>query len=401
MTEKQAEHPHIYELVMQGSYELRRALGIDDSSYTVSVSNANDPRKYYLHNVLNEVDKAVFGVMFANSFLVDNINTPPPIESDKQLNNKILQTKIDELSIWRRKLIEILIDLIGFRKANNKNYYSHYNCLHELARKKKELNDRIDFWGCNNKALAQDIHLLQQSAEQQAIQLDPIKCWYANKEKLTQKIQCKLSDEKECFKKILLQAKKHEKALLLSYRNSFGKPSELLHSKRIIDETNVDLKDFSHAIQGVCVLCLHVISTVKDLLRIHNVKGAIKKISNAIKKNAYPVLLFNLRTKPKIAVGDFVATPNGPAQVKKVSKTKFGYKTLHVKFLMTSPSNIEVEEYLAEEIQLIAPQKLLKNEVLRILTEASPNLKPSVRHVNIAIKKQVIELWSLIEKKDP
>ena len=54
MTEKKNEHSHIYELVMQGSYELRRTLGIDDSSYTVSVSNANDSRKYYLYNVLNE-----------------------------------------------------------------------------------------------------------------------------------------------------------------------------------------------------------------------------------------------------------------------------------------------------------------------------------------------------------
>jgi hypothetical protein len=401
MVEKQTEHSYICGLVIQGSYELRRALEIDDSSYTVDVSSAKDPRKYYLHNVLTEVDKANFAVMFANSFLTDNQNAPPPIQADKQLNSKILQVKIDELSMWRRKLVEILIDLIGFRRVNNKNYYRHYNCLHELAKKRKENNDRTDFWGCKNKALEGEIQLLEQSAEQQAIQLDPIKCWYANKEKKTQKIKSTLTNEKECFTRILLIANKREKALLLSYRNSFGKPSELLHPARIIDGSDVDLNDFSYAIQGVCVLSLHVISTVKDLLRMHNVKGVLKKIANALKKNTFPVFLFSHRTSPKIAKGDFVNTPLGLAQVKKVLKNEFKYKTLRVRFLKVQPSKIDIEEYLADEIQLIVPYKVIKQEVVRILTGVNPDLKLNSRRINKAIKNRMLELCSLLENRSP
>lgn len=402
MTEKKNEHSHIYELVMQGSYELRRTLGIDDSSYTVNVSNASDSRKYYLHNVLNEVDKAVFSVMFANSFLMDNVGAPPLAENDKQLNSKILQTKIDELSMWRRKLVEILVDLIGFSKANNQNYYSHYNNLYLLYEIQKEINDQSDFYSCKNQIIAAQLQELKNIASQLSASLLSEKCWYAQIDKKTNHIKFTLEKAEGRFKKILPKAKKYQKPILFTYRNSFGKPSELLHPKRIVEEKLKLLLDLEQSIRAISILGLHVISAIKDLLRIHNTKGPLKQIANVIKKNTFPISSFDKRTKPKIVKGDFVITRDGPAQIMKVSTNeKYGYKKFHVRYLIQSPQISIVDEFIPDEIQFLGAQKMIKKEVLRILKEANPNLKPSGRHVNTAIKKQVIELWSLIGKNAP
>ncbi len=393
---KKANHSDMVELVLSASYDIRRRLKIDDSSSTVSVSNEIDPRTYYLHNVLNEVDKAIFSVMSADDFLPANKDRLAPIEEDKQLDSKVLQSKIDELSLWRRKLTEILVDLIGFRRANNTCYYRHYYYLHKLDSKKKKQSDQKEFWDCNNKQLEQQIQDLTEKATQLTNKLRTDKSWYAKPKK--QAITLKPDDARSRFVKILPQAKKHQKAILLSYQNSFGKPSESLHPKKIVDEKLKILRDVEHSIQGVHYLAMHVISAIKDLLRIHNVKGPLKQIANAIKNNPLPVHIFNLRTNPKISVGDFVITPRGPSRVVKVIKKKeFGYKSFRVEHLIASKSKIEIEEYIPEEVQLLAPKKKIYKKALQILQEAKPGIKVAPQEINKAMRKMVIDLWPRIQ----
>lgn len=398
MKHNEATHEKMYELLIHAASQLRKKLAIDDLSYSVQLSPSTDSKKYFLHNVLNEFDKAVFSLMFACGFLADNRNAAQPQEIDKPMSSKIFQTKIDELALWGRKLVEVLADLIGFKKANVASYYHHYNLLHELNKKKKDTKDRRTFWGCTNKAAAKEIKAIEDDAQQISITLDPQKCWYAEKNKAGQ-IQQKLSNESSRFESILLIANKHHKALLLSYRNAFGKPSELLHPERITEAKDITIQDFEQAIRGLILLGLHVLSAIKDLLRIHNVKGSLKQVANAIKKNPFPISLFTLRTNPSLFVRDFVISPMGPAQIIKKSKSRFGYRTFHVKFLIPQKGVSSIEEYLAEEIRLLAPYKTLKQQVLKILLEANFSIKINNRNINSALKKQVLESWPLMQGK--
>lgn len=398
MEHNEATHEKMYELLMHAASQLRKKLAIDDLSYRVKLSPTTDSKKYFLHNVLNEFDKAVFGLMFACGFLADNRNAAQPQEIDKPMSSKIFQTKIDELTLWRRKLVEVLADLIGFKKANVPSYYHHYNLLHELNKKKKDAKDRRTFWGCTNKAAAREIKAIEDEAQQITINLDPQKCWYAEKNKAGQ-VQQKLNNESSRFESIFSIASKHHKALLLSYRNAFGKPSELLHPERITEAKDTTIQDFEQAIRGLLLLGLHVLSAIKDLLRIHNVKGSLKQVANAIKKNSFPISLFTLRTNPSLFVRDFVISPMGPAQIIKKSKSRFGYRTFHVKFLVAQKGVSLTEEFLAEEIRLLAPYKTLKQQVLRILLDADSSTKTNNRKINSALKKQVLESWPLMQGK--
>lgn len=126
MEDNEIAHEKMYELLVHAASQIRKKLSIDDLSYRVQLSPTTNSKKYYLHNVLNEFDKAMFSLMFACGFLKDNRNAPQPQEIDRPMTNKIFQTKIDELALWRRKLVEILADLIGFKKANASSYYHHY-----------------------------------------------------------------------------------------------------------------------------------------------------------------------------------------------------------------------------------------------------------------------------------
>lgn len=398
MKHNEATHEKMYELLMHAASQLRKKLAIDDLSYRVQLSPSTDSKKYFLHNVLNEFDKAVFSLMFACGFLADNRNAGQPQEIDKPMTSKIFQTKIDELALWRRKLVEVLADLIGFKKANVASYYHHYNLLHELNKKKKDAKDRRTFWDCTNKTAAREIKAIEDNAQQISINLDPQKCWYAEKNKAGQ-IQHKLSNESSRFESILSIASKHHKALLLSYRNAFGKPSELLHPERITEAKDTTIQDFEQAIRGLILLGLHVLSAIKDLLRIHNVKGSLKQVANVIKKNPFPTSLFTFRTNPSLFVRDFVISPGGPAQIIRKSKSRFGYRTFHVKFLIAQKGVSSTEEFLAEEIRLLAPYKTLKQNILKILLEANPSIKIDNRKLNKAMKNQVLESWPLLQGK--
>lgn len=398
MEDNQIAHEKMYELLVHAASQIRKKLSIDDLSYRVQLSPTTNSKKYYLHNVLNEFDKAMFSLMFACGFLKDNHNAPQPQEIDRPMTSKIFQTKIDELALWRRKLVEILADLIGFKKANASSYYHHYYLLHELNKKKKDAKDRRTFWGCTNKAAAREIKALEDNIQQITINIDLKKCWYAEKNKAGQ-IQQKLNNESLRFESILMIASKHHKALLLSYRNAFGKPSELLHPERITETKDTTLEDFEQAIGGVTLLGFHVLSAIKDLLRIHNVKGSLKQVANVIKKNQFPINLFTLRTNPLLFVKDFVLSPMGPAQIIRKSKSRFGYRTFHVKFLIAQKGISSTEEFLAEEIRLLAPYKILKQNILKILLEANPSIKIDNRKLNKAMKNQVLESWPLMQGK--
>lgn len=398
MKYNEATYEEMYELLIHAASQLRKKMAIDDLSYRVQLSPNTDSKKYYLHNALTEFDKAMFALMFACGFLADNRNAAQPQEIDKPMSSKIFQTKIDELALWRRKLVEVLADLIGFKKANVASYYHHYNLLHELNKKKKDAKDRRTFWSCTNKAAAKEIKVIENDAQQLSINLDPQKCWYAEKNKVGQ-IQQKLSNESSRFESILLIASKHHKALLLSYRNAFGKPSELMHPERITEAKDTTIHDFEQAIRGLFLLGLHVLSAIKDLLRIHNVKGSLKQVANVIKKNLFPINLFTIRTNPALFLRDFVISPMGPAQIIRKSKSRFGYRTFHVKFLIAQKDVSSTEEYLAEEIRLLAPYKILKQKILKILLEANPFIKIDNRKLNKAMKNQVLESWPLMQGK--
>lgn len=375
----------ICEELINAIYQLRIILKIDDSNANFNINEIkHDFRKYYIHLVLVEVEKALLSILSNESFLTGDVEGE---ENDKYIQSKILESKIDEFSLWRRKFIEIFIDLIGFKKANEPIYYQHYILIHELARKNKQKEDRKHFWGCNSDFLNREIKDLK-------AQIDEIsksnnfnsKQWYIQNEKAYKGNITSIR-----FKKIFPNIKKHQKPFLLSYQNPFGKLSGFVHPKKQYNGEK-SIKDYKCNLAGINVLAMYIIVEIKDLLRIRNVKDPLRSLARRVKNNKFPSKIFKLRTNPSYKKGEFVKTPEGPAKIVKIVKKKDYYKTFHVKYLGQS---IEAcEEYVGDEIQLLANNeqiKKIRKKVLDILKEN--NTKASYFKISKAIEDMVKESY--------
>jgi hypothetical protein len=293
-----------------------------------------------------------------------------------------------------------LVGIIGFRRANSQDYYRHYVELHELDTKKKILNDMHEFSGIKNKNLEMQITELEQQADSLASKLDPDKCWYAKNRRGA--ITRNLSTFSDRFKKVFPYMKEYEKAALITYDASFGRQSCLLHSGKPVERENVTLNTMGAHIGRVSILAAHVLTATKDLGRIHNIRGILKTIADATKKNDYPIKLFRQRTQPEISEGDFVVTVWGDlGQVKKVIKSKYGYKAFRVQYLDRLPMpGIPVDDFPAENIRLLRKRKPLVDEVRQEILKVTPELKPSTRELNRLIEEAVLHLWNNVGLKD-
>jgi hypothetical protein len=394
------KHKFFYGIPIRGGDLLRKRLRIDDKSYHfIWGPNTSAPRDYFLYGVLNETDKAGISMMQHADFVRES-KANYDAEKHKQnqrLSDNILQSRIDELTIWQRKMTEILIDLIGFRAANSGDYYRHYIIVHELADKRKAQKDFRTFYKCENKNLGDQIIELEQKAAQLAAKLDPTKCWYIKLNNQNQ-ITTGLMGFEGRFKTVFPIMKDVQKAVLRTYGTSFGMQSEMLHPSTISRGRNkpLDLDDVDSHISRIGILSLHVIAAAKDLMRIHNVKGFLKEIADLAKNNEYPITLFKKQTSPKIEVGDYVTAYNDLAQVTKVIKSTYGYKSFRVKYLETPPMpEIPEDEFTAQYVHLLYSYKDLEKGMRRTINLIKPARKRiSSKRLEESITGGVIDAWN-------
>lgn len=398
--EDKKRHQAFYDIPLRGGNLLRSKLKIDDNSYHFMWGpNTSAPRDYYLYSVFNETDKAGISMMMHSEFVRESKAThdPKKHEDNQRLSDNILQSKIDELTIWQRKMTEILIDLGGFRQANTEDYFRHFIVVHELSDKRKAQKDFRTFYNCKNKNLDDQIIELEQKAAQLATKLDPKKCWYV-KPNNQGHITTGLMGFEGRFKSVFQKMKDVEKAVLRTYGTSFGRQSDMLHPSTISKGKHkpLNLDDVDLHIVRIGILSLHVISAAKDLLRIHNVKGFLKTVADLAKKNEYPVTLFKKQTSPKIEVGDFVIAYSDLAEVTNVIKSDYGYKSFKVKYLEKPPMpNIPEDTFTAEYVHLLYRKKDLDEAMRKTIKQIEPERKRiSVKRLEDALRGGVIDTWN-------
>ncbi|HEV2412497.1 MAG TPA: hypothetical protein VGS28_01670 [Candidatus Saccharimonadales bacterium] len=402
--EEEKRYKAFTELAIKGGAELRKKLKLSEDAFSLVYGpNTGNPKKYYLTGVLNEVEKAGMAMMYTADFVVESKKKPEPEITDAtgyRIANNAIQVKIDELTVSERKLTETLVDLVGFRRADEADYYRHYIVLHELDAKKKIQNDMHEFSGVKSKNLAFQIEELEKQADALAAKLDPAKCWYAKKRRgvLTRNI----STFSERFKEVFPYMKEYEQATLYTYGASFGRQSGFLHSGKPVERRKLTLNTLGAHVGRIGTLAPGVLTATKDLGHLNNVKGILKTISDVTKKNDYPIKLFRQKTKPKIVEGDFVVTVWGSlGQVTKVIKSKYGYKSFRVKYLTDMPlPDMPVDDFPAENVRLVYARKPLVEQLRQEIHKATPELKPGTRELNKLMTESVLHLWNNVGLKE-
>lgn len=398
-TEESKRHKAFLDIPIKGADQLRKKLGWDYNSYHFMYGpSAYNAKSYYLFGTLNEVEKAGMSLMQASEFILESrANDIPKVLDDEgqRIADNILQAKIDELALWQRKMTELMVDLVGFRSANNREYYQHYLVLHELASLRRTQADIKEYYGAINANYAHQENALVQRADKLAQDLDPSKCWYAVVKK--GRITYSLRTFEEKFKAVFPKMKSVQRSVLRTHHMSFGSQSKSLHPASSAGSRNLKLDDIDAHLGRVGLLTLHVVVAVKDLMRIHNTKGFLKMCADLVKQNEYPVALHAKTTKkPNIEAGDFVVVADDLAQVKKVIRSKYGYRSFRIKYLSKPPLPTTLEdEFIGELVHLHYKNKKAVAEVKAMILKETPDASPTTRELNKAMRKSVLHLWTI------
>lgn len=126
------------------------------------------------------------------------------------------------------------------------------------------------------------------------------------------------------------------------------------------------MKALDASAMRVTMLAAEVVIGAMDAMSMHNKKGWLGNLAKTNKANTYPATLIAKLTKPGIEKGDFVLAYGDLAEVVKVNKTKFGYRSFRVKYLERAPiPNIPVDEMPARYVKLYQKRKPIADEVTK------------------------------------
>jgi|GEM_PF-1732429 len=386
-------------LIIRAAAQLRKHIKWSDDSYhMIYGANSGDPKGYYLYGVLNEVEKACFSKMQAADWVKESEESynPEDFDDEKQrINDNLLQSRIDELSVWERKMTELMVTLVGFRNANEEKYYRHFLAVHELQNLTYSQNDLLEYYGMQSENYAYQQRELYDLIDGIAAELDVAKTWYVEKNRAGV-LKRKLQNFNVRFEYAFEMMEEQLRATLRTQYLSFGSQSSHIHVGTASDGRNLDLKDVSAHVGRIGMLTMHVIVLVKELLGIEGDKGAIETCTRIINENDYPVDLHRKRTNPDVIIGDFVVAGGDLAQVIDVKTSeKYGFKSFRVRFLEREPlPGLTEDEFVGEHIRKIFRGEDLIKQTVEMAKKLNPDAKPSEEEINQSMCEGIVLEWS-------
>lgn len=387
-------------LILKGSDSLRKRLKIDYSTYRfIHEPNSPNPKDHYLFGVLSEIEKATMALMQTNEFINDSRKTDPPDPSEKddeqqRIYDNVIQSKVDELSMWQRKMTELIVELQSFATTNKQEYYRHFLAINHLQQIHRTQDDLLEYYNAKNENYKfQETELIQQ-INHIATTLDPKRVWCVKTK--DGQIKRQPSTFEERFRWAFKRMKPPLRALLRTGNLSYGGQSKNIHAGSSADVRNVSLNTIEAHAGRVATLAIHVVVMVKDLMHIHNVKGALRICAAVVKKNDYPIQLHQRRTRLDARVGDYVAVNGHLAQVVKVNiSQEYRYKSFRIRYLADQPlPSTPEDEVPSDWVRIIYRRSELLLNTVQQIKKMSPSANPSVRQLNQLLRDGVIEAWS-------
>jgi len=128
------------QICFRGANQIRKYLKMGESGYRYAAPQAHQHlRDYYLYGVLDEIEKSGLAMLnFSDFILGGEGNSVAKTEENDRITRNIYSAAVDQLSLWSRKLTEILVDVISFKTLSNEEpYFRHFMLVTELKRKRK------------------------------------------------------------------------------------------------------------------------------------------------------------------------------------------------------------------------------------------------------------------------
>ena len=377
---------------------VRSYLKIDENGYNyVSPLGHSNSRDYYIYSVLDEVEKAGISLMNYSEFILGTkaeINGHKSDDSNRRMERNIYSSIVDQMSVWIRKLTEILVEVIGFKKINNNNYFKHYILVHELTKNNRLKTDFNFYFSCKNRNIDFQIENIKTEISEILKTIDQSKCWYVDIKKKTGLATNNLSNFGKRLQELLPSFSPDHKLTIGTSYQSYSSVSGNLHNSIVDKEVDMNMGDVDAYFGQIAILSAHILLVCKDLLGKKPKKGFLSQINRVIKKNDFPGGLLMKITNPKIKVGDFVIAYGDIAEVIKVNKSKFGYKSFRVKYLGNPPlPGISEDEFAARYIKIYKRKIDIVPKIREIIMQNTPNFKVNNKKILDSVRKTLLESW--------
>jgi hypothetical protein len=382
--------------VLQGSTELRGQLEIDEAAYLRLVPSAHkDARAHFLYAVVD--DLARVGSAMIRWKELSSGNVPDDTGGQDVIQRTALGAIITEQSLWLRKLLECLVDVICFADSNLPAYYRHYTLCRELESRLRYASELRDFYGKESANIRfGTARLIEQIREtEKAVEID--RCWYLHDKKPlpTQPKQRLLSSFRSRLKQALHASPSIDRLLLgLTYR-MYAEASEDIHftaSETHRSTTNADIS--SRAVYSG-LLATRILLRSYRLVDVHPKTAFNKQVHRVFANESAASGLLKFFAEPIASPGDFVLSLGALAELRESYKSSFGYYMYRVEYIATPPiADIEDEWVLPEYIRLLFRRSALMSRVSEVLSNAG--VDPSTcsdETINRELRQGAVRMW--------
>ena len=356
--------------------------------------NRDNSRNFLLLRLLTEVQKVGFVLERWNGYLDRETE-----RTDNSAEARILDSFIDEQSLWQRKLLEGSVLLINFSSTNDLIFYYHLLLLQELQYYRRMMNEQEHFFQHGNALTKKTVGLLINRMKIVENEIgDLSKCWYLHtKEGAHQRSRRTIVSFRMQLKNALEVASSQEKrALGYTYDLSYGETSGNIHFSATKREYS-DLKErFSFGLTQCGLLSTIIIKRAHELTDIKP-----KGINAVIDKTDSDGQTKDNALLKCFEIGDFVLA-NGPylGEIVDISTSAFEYESYRIKYLADSPvDGIDEAWFPSMYVELyIRRSEMLKELHARIQNDLKKGFKPSPpftdSEIQQAMYEAVIEAWT-------
>lgn len=355
--------------------------------------NRNNSRNFLLLQLLTEVQKVGFAFERWNEYLDRDTK-----RANNNIETQVLDSLIDEQSLWQRKLLEGLVLLINFASTNNLVFYYHLLLLQELQHYRGMMNEQEDFFQHGNALTKKTIDFLSDRIKMVENEIgDLSKCWYlSSTKKVSARSRQVIASLRMQLKAALKVASVRErKALGYTYSFTYGETSGNIHFTAT-RRGYANIKErFSFGLSQCGLLSTAIIKRAHDLTSM-----APKGINALLARTDCDRQPKGNALVKRLEVGDFVLA-NGPflGEIVDCKTSAFGYESYRIKYLADSPiEGVDEAWFPSVDVQLYTKKSEMLEELHSqiekdLMKEGSESPPFTVSEMLEAMHEAVIEVW--------
>lgn len=344
-------------LVLLGPAELlERVAAPAQAAERFRTFDAQNARDFLLFRCLVEVQKAGFSMQRAIGFL-QRFDALDESEKKNAFSTLDVEAVVAELSVWHRKLVEVLFRLVGFSQTNDVAYYYHYLSVVELEALLFEQMEQRDFFASSSEYRRHEVDKLASRLGELTATgaVDIAQCWYvaaASFENQLRKRKAPLSASVKALAQFALRNAKpaERQALGYCYRHAFSVPSATIHFSSLPAERKLDVQRLEVTGFQIAFLAFSVIARVEALWGMR-VDGEACNAARRSAERGDIVGPFEQRAE----VGDFVVVTVAAdrayiAEVLEVLRSDYGNESYRVKYFVDKPHSDVTEDTVMPDL---------------------------------------------------